>query len=174
MPYSTAVATAFDVMRKPPSPHTATARRGELGPEHTADGEAHRGEAPRLQERLRLVDRPLLHHPVVVDTDVDEDDAVSRHRTTERADDVLGLERNGIRPVAPLVELRPVTLPRGHLAQPFLVAAPSVPGLGQGEQRGHEALHVGDHTEVDRIIAADLLGVDVDVDEPRGWDRERV
>ena len=54
------------------------------------------------------------------------------------------------------------------------MAAPSVPGLGQGEQRGHEALHVGDHTEVDRIIAADLLGVDVDVDEPRGWDRERV
>src|SRR5712691_13213874 len=79
MPYSTAVATAFDVIRKPPSPHTATAGRRKLGSQHAADGEAHRGEAPRLQQRLGQVDRPLLHHPVVVDTDVHQDDAVLRH-----------------------------------------------------------------------------------------------
>ena len=157
---------------KPPSPQTemhGPVRRGELGAQHAAHPETHRREAPAVQHALRPLRLPELHEPVVMDARIEGQDRVVGQHALQRVDDVLGAQRG--RDVG---EMRPhegfpLGLPAGDLGAPLreLRGVEVALRFHRGQELRGEHLGVGDDAERRRIVAPELLRIDVDVQELR-------
>ena len=149
--------------------HAGAVGRGERCAHHAADAEAHAGVAPAVEHALRALGLPELHEPVVVHARIErEDDVVGQH-LLQRAHHELGAQRvGGIAEVRPH-EGFPLRLPALHLRQPGRVTRGlDLGALVQGlEQLAREDLHIGDEAEVGRVVAAQLLRIDVHVHQPR-------
>ena len=148
----------------------------DLRAERGRRAEAHRRVAARREDRAGLEDRKLLADAVLVPADIGRDERVARQRRAHVGQDPLRAHRVRIalhRLAVAGDERFPV---RCHLARAARAAArPSAPALRATRFSTRERLlEIGDRADRDRIVAADLRGVDVDVDQLRRREVERV
>ena len=144
-------------------------RGGELGSEHAADTEAHRRVAPAVQHALGPLRLPELHEPVVMYAGIErENDVVGQHLLQSADDEFRPQRTRRVAKVRPDKGL-PFSLPALHVMSPRREARriDVTPLWQQDEQLAHEHLRVGDHAERRRIVAAEFLRIDVDVDQLR-------
>ena len=170
MSYSTAVHSTCGTMVKQPSPAIATHRpvgRGELGAERAGGAEAHAGEAPGVEHRLRTARLPELHVPVVIDADVAAEDRVVRQHRLAVRDHPLGPDRRGVDLEIRPGEGFPFALPALDLGMPGLqrTSARGLRSFQLGQKLAQEGARVGENADVRRIVAAKLRRIDIDMDE---------
>ncbi len=148
---------------------------GDLRAQRRRRAEAHRRVAARREDRARLQDRELLADAVLVPADVGRDQRVARQRFAHVGEDALRAHRicvaRRVRPVAGN-ERR---ARRGDLAGELrtLDAGGDEPARNAVQHR-ERLPEIGDGADLDRIVAPDLGRIDVDVDQPRRRNVERV
>ena len=137
--------------------------------------ETHRGVAAGREDGTRLVDRELLPDAVFVPADVGGDECVPRQRLAHVGENSLGPHRIGV-----ALRVRAVAREKkGAGSGDFSLAFRALDALRQQLARGpverrQRLLQVGDGADLHRIVAADLRGIDVYVDETSRREVERV
>ncbi len=154
--------------------HAVGAR--ELRAERRRRAEAHRRVAPGREDRARLEDRELLADAVLVPAHVGRDQRVARQRCAHVGEDALGPHRIGVARRVLAVARDEGLAYGGDLARELLALAcrrarAGAPTRLSTDQR---LLEIGDGADLDRVVAADLGGIDVDVDELGRREVERV
>jgi hypothetical protein len=117
----------------------------------------------------------LLADPVLVPAHVGRDERVARDRRAHVGEDALGAHREGVALGVLAVALDERLAHRPDLARQREALDPlGTSARATRHQGGQRLLQVRDGADLGRIVAADLGRVDVDVDELRRREVERV
>ena len=136
----------------------------ELDAEDAARAEAHAGEPARGEHRARLVGVPVLLDPRLVVAGVGDHQRVLRGGLAQLGDHAARVDRRLVRRLLGLDEVRPLLLPRLDLVDPRRALAGGL-AAGELEQLLQHLAGVADDPELGRVVPADLLRVEVDVDQ---------
>ena len=150
----------------------------ELRTEHASDAEAHGAEAHRADQGVRPLRLAILQQPVVVDPDIAGQDRLLRQRPVDLVRRALRMDRRGIAREARRDEFFPFraiavdrTQPSGAGGRRFGLG---FAGVELAQHLPQERAHVRHQAERHGIVAGNLLGIDVDVDELGRRDREGI
>ena len=150
----------------------------ELCAEHTGDAESHRAETHRTNERIRPARMAKLNEPIVVNADVAHQDGVFGQDLVDLVRGALRVDRRGIIGEARGDECVPLAAVSIDGGEPFRARgrsiADAVTGIDLRQHLLEKGAHVGHQPERHWIIAGDLVGIDVDVDELGRWNGERI
>jgi hypothetical protein len=168
-------------MKKAPSPHTEHARpvgSGELGAQNSGDPEAHGSESHRADQRIRPARFGVTEQPVVMHADVAHQDGVLRKTAADLNGGTLRIDRLAVIAEAwgdQLVPFLSVAVDGLEPLPPRVGALAKIgPPVQFGVQLAQEGTHIGHQTERDRVVAANLLGIDVDMNEFGRGNGERI
>jgi len=150
---------------------------GKLRPHYAGHAEPHRTESHRADERIGTPRIAELDEPVVVDADVAHQDGVLRQRAVDLVRGPLRMDRRRIIGKARRDERVPLLAIAVDGAEPVracrrLAHVPARVDFRQ--QLAQECAHVRHQPERHRIVAGNLIRIDVDVDEPGRRDREGI
>jgi hypothetical protein len=159
-------------MKKAPSPHTEHARpvgSGELGAQNSGDPEAHGSESHRADQRIRPARFAVAEQPVVMHTDVAHQDGVLGKTAAYLKGRALRIDRPAVIAEAWGDQLVPFFSVAVDGLEPLVPRVGALAEIGPpvqfGVQLAQEGTHIGHQTERDRLVAANFLGIDVDVNE---------
>ena len=106
----------------------------------------------------------------MVHADVADQDRILRQRLVDLERGALRIDRRGVVGKAGSDELVPFLAIGIDLRQPFLARIGAFGQIGAAVEFGmdlaQEGAHIGHQAERDRIVAADFLRIDVDMNEP--------
>ena len=163
--------------------HSAIANKGDDGPVRLGDlntergsrSETHGGEAARGDEAALGRELVALRHAVLVPPNVGDQDGVGGQRVEQVLQDALRTQWKGItgsQLASPLPQV--ATDLRYLLAHAGSLTSFGSQGPGGRGERRHGRAHVGNDSDLDRVVAADLVRVDVDLDEAGRRDGPRL
>ena len=149
--------------------HAGPVGRGKLGAQHAGDAEAHGAEAHAADQRIRAARLAEAEQPVVMHADVADQDRVVGQPSSNLKRRALRIDRLGVVGEAGRDELVPFLAIAVDLREPLLarveLLVDVLAAVEFGEHLAQEGAHVGHQPERDRIIAADLVRIDVDMNE---------
>ncbi len=151
--------------------------RGEFGAEDAGDAEPHRAKPHAADQRGGATRLAELKEPVVMHADVADEDRVLGQRPVDLVRGALRVDRGGVVDVAGRdfgLPFAPPAVDRGEPGLPRRRDARRVARLDLGEKLAQEGAHIGHQAERDRVVAGDLVGIDIDVDQLGRRDGERV
>ena len=158
--------------------HAWAVGRRELGAEHAADAEPHRAEPHRADQGIGPARLAELDQPVVVDADVADEDGVLRQRPVDLARRPLRMDGRGVVVKAGRDEGVPFPPPAGDGGKPALARLGDRAGVRAAVELGvdlpQEGADIGHEAERHRIVARDLVRIDVDMDQLGRRDGEGV
>ena len=143
--------------------------RCELRAHHAGDAETHRAKAHRADQRIRPLRLAEAEQPIVMHADVADQDRILRQRLVDLERGALRIDRRGVVGKAGRDELVPLLAIGIDLRQPFLARVGLLGQIGAAIEFGvnlpQKGAHIGHQAERDRIVAADFLGIDVDMNQ---------
>jgi len=133
------------------------------------DGRLFYGEQLTGNIRVVTADGELLDEPVVMFTDICQDDRVARQRHVQLVDHTFGSDRCRIADAGTLEEARPLFLESGEARQPRGVSTLGGAGAVTDEvqELADDQIDIADDPDFHRIVAPKLLHLEIDVDELR-------
>ena len=140
---------------------------GDLGADGRRPAEPHSGVAARNQDAARRIDGELLAHAVLVPAYVGGDDGIPREHLPHLGQDAFRHHGEGVALFHGHVALFESLAIGGDLLDKlFSLDAVGVKILGRAGQNRKGLFQIRDHADFHRIVAADLTGFDVDLDQP--------